>query len=268
MHRSMIAGQTALITGASSGIGKACAELFASIGVHVIITARRQDRLEKLTQELTDKYKIKCLPFQLDVQKKDAVEKLFDHLEKEKIDVDILVNNAGLALSTDKFQDGKTSDWEIMIDTNLKGLLYVTKAALKNMLKKDHGHIINIGSTAAHGHYISGNVYCATKHAVRAISKSLRLDLMGSSIRVSEIDPGMVHTEFSEVRWKDKERADKFYQNFTPLYAEDIADAVVYCATRPKHVNISEIVVFPQAQASLSDVYRKNQPVNDVFNPK
>jgi NADP-dependent 3-hydroxy acid dehydrogenase YdfG len=171
--------------------------------------------------------------------------------------VDILINNAGLALSSDKIQDGKISNWDTMIDTNIKGLLYVTKAALPFMLKKNQGHIINIGSVASHECYTSGNVYCATKYAVRAISKSLRMDLLGTAIRVSEVDPGAVETEFSEVRWNDKDKAKKLYQCFNPLVAEDIADAVIYCATRPLHVNVAELVVFPQAQASLTDIYRQ-----------
>lgn len=266
--QSLIVGQTAFITGASSGIGKACAELFASLGVNLVITARRLDRLSKLAEELSSQYSVKVLPVQLDVQKHKEVEAIFQRLEKEKIQIDILVNNAGLALSTDKMQDAKIENWDIMIDTNIKGLLYVTKAGLASMIKRNQGHIINIGSVAAHGCYIAGNVYSATKHAVRAISKSLRLDLMGTAIRVSEIDPGAVHTEFSEVRWKDKDRANKLYEGFTPLVAEDIADAVIYCATRPPHVNISELVVFSQAQASLTDIYREGASLKTPLDKK
>jgi 3-hydroxy acid dehydrogenase/malonic semialdehyde reductase len=268
MKKSPIAGQTAFITGASSGIGKACAEQFAALGVNLVITARRLDRIQRLAKDLESKHKIKVLPMQLDVQINEHVEAAFKHLEKEKIEIDILLNNAGLALTTDLMQDAKVSNWDVMIDTNLKGLLYVTKAALGTMTKRNHGHIINIGSVAAHGAYIAGNVYSATKHAVRAITKSLRLDLMGKAIRVSQVDPGAVHTEFSEVRWNDKERAEKFYSTFTPLTAEDIADAVIYCATRPAHVNIAEIIVYPQAQASLTDVYRPGQEIKNVFEPK
>ncbi|HEV7738372.1 MAG TPA: SDR family NAD(P)-dependent oxidoreductase, partial [Chlamydiales bacterium] len=195
----------------------------------------------------------------------NQVETVFNTLEKEHIEVDILVNNAGLALSTDKLQEGKVSNWDTMIDTNLKGLLYVTRAALTSMVKRNCGHIINIGSVAGHGCYPSGNVYCATKYAVRAISKSLRLDLFGTKIRVSQVDPGAVETEFSEVRWNDKEKAKKLYQGFTPLVAEDIADAVIYCATRPLHMNVAELIVFPQAQASLTDIYRQGDIAKDVF---
>jgi 3-hydroxy acid dehydrogenase/malonic semialdehyde reductase len=268
MQKFAITGQTAFITGASSGIGKACAELFASLGVNLVITARRMDRLNTISKELSSKYGIKCLAIQLDVQKNEEVERVFKYLEEKNIEVSILVNNAGLALSSDKMQEGQIKNWDTMIDTNIKGLLYVTKAALSSMMKRNQGHIINIGSVAAHGCYMSGNVYSATKHAVRAINKSLRLDLIGTAIRVSEIDPGAVQTEFSEVRWNDKEKAKKLYEGFTPLGAEDIADAVIYCATRPMHVNVAELVVFPQAQASLTDIYRAGQPIKDVFNQK
>jgi len=263
--KNLVKGRTVFITGASSGIGKACAEHFAKLGSRLIITARRLDRLNTTATELSAKYGIQCIPMQLDVRSHEQIEKTFTILAAEKIEIDILINNAGLALSSDKIQDGKLSDWETMFDTNVKGLLYVTKAALPFMLKKNHGHIINIGSVAGHGCYASGNVYCATKHAVRAISKSLRLDLSGTAIRVSEVDPGAVETEFSEVRWNDKEKAKKLYQGFTPLIAEDIADAVVYCATRPLHVNVAEIIVFPQAQASLTDIYRQGDTTKDVF---
>ena len=244
MNKSLIAGKTVFITGASSGIGKACAEQFASLGAHVVITARRFDRIQKIAEELSSKYGIKTIPIQLDVQKNNQVEAVFQDLEKKRIDIDILVNNAGLALSTDLIQEGKVRNWDVMIDTNLKGLLYVTRVFLTPMVKRNQGHIINIGSVAAHGCYISGNIYAATKHAVRAITQSLRLDLMGTAIRVSEVDPGAVLTEFSEIRWNDKEKASKFYEGFTPLTPDDIADAVMYCATRPPHVNVAELVVF------------------------
>ncbi len=264
-EKHLIKGQTVLITGASSGIGKASAEQFAELGCNLVITARRLDRLTTLANELSKKYGIDCLPIKLDIQNNKEVTKVFEQLEKKHIQVDILVNNAGLALSGDKMQDGKVENWDIMIDTNVKGLLYVTRAALPSMIRKNRGHIINIGSVSGHGCYIGGNVYCATKHAVRGISKALRLDLMGTSIRVSEIDPGAVETEFSEVRWNDKEKAKKFYQGFQPLVAEDIADAVIYCATRPPHVNIAELIVFPQAQASLTDIIRSGEAPKDLF---
>lgn len=259
MKHSLMKNQTVLITGASSGIGKACAEQFAALATTIVITGRRIDRLKTLAKQLTAEHKINIIPIQLDVRNHAQVEAAIQQLTKDKIEIDILVNNAGLALSTDKMQDAKVSNWDTMIDTNVKGLLYVTRAILPTMVKKNHGHIINIGSISGHSCYVSGNVYCATKHAVRAISKSLRLDLMGTAIRVSEIDPGAVETEFSEVRWNDKEKAKKIYEGFTPLVANDIADAVIYCATRPPHVNVAELVVYPQAQASITDIYREGQ---------
>lgn len=268
MKKSLITGKTVFITGASSGIGKACAEQFAAIGVNVVMTARRLDRIQKIAEELSSKYGIKAIPIQLDVQKNEQVEAVCKDLEQKKIEIDILVNNAGLGLTTDLMQDAKVTNWDIMIDTNVKGLLYVTRALLGSMVKKNQGHIINMGSVAGHGCYVGGNVYSATKHAVRAISKSLRLDLMGTEIRVSEIAPGAVQTEFSDVRWNDKERAKKLYEGFTPLVADDIADAVIYCATRPPHVNIAEIVIYPQAQASPTDIYRQGQPIKSVFDTK
>ena len=257
MKDSSIRGQTAFITGASSGIGRACAEQFASLGVNLVITARRIDRLKTVAKELSKKHRVKITSYQLDVQNNEQVENTFQQMADDGIEVDILINNAGLALSSDKIQDAKVSNWDIMIDTNIKGLLYVTRTAIPQMIKRNRGHIINIGSVAGHGCYVAGNVYCATKHAVRAISQSLRLDLSGTAIRVTEIDPGAVETEFSEVRWQDKERAEKFYQGFDPLIAEDIADAVAYCATRPQHVNIAELIIYPQAQASLTTIYRQ-----------
>lgn len=261
MKTYSIKGQTAFITGASSGIGKACAEYFAAEGANLVITARRLERLQHLAKELSEKYGISCMAKQVDVRNNEQVKSLFLELPS----IDILVNNAGLALTSDKIQDAQTDNWDIMIDTNIKGLLYVTRAALPGMIQQNRGHIINIGSTAGHGCYASGNVYCATKHAVRALSKSLRIDLMGTALRVSEVDPGAVETEFSEIRWKDKEKAKKFYQGFKPLVAEDIADAVLYCATRPPHVNIAELMVCPQAQGDIAQIYRAGEQVKSLF---
>lgn len=235
--------KTILITGATSGIGKACAEHFAKLGAKIIITGRRLMRLDALAQE------IGATPIQLDVRDREQVAKL-------DMPVDILINNAGLALASDKLQDGDPDKWETMIDTNVKGLLNVTKQILPGMIERNSGHIINIGSIAGHECYPTGNVYCATKHAVKALTRSMRLDLSGTAIRVSEVDPGAVETEFSIVRWKDEKRAKAFYQDFDPLIADDIADAVVYCATRPPHVNISELIVYPQAQAAAAMIHR------------
>lgn len=251
-----VQGQWVWVTGASSGIGKACAEQFAALGAHLVITARRFDRLQALAMELTSRHGIHCIPIQMDVREPDQVCAAYHTIQSDGIQVDILVNNAGLALASDRFQEGSIEHWDTMIDTNIKGVLYVTRTLLPAMIERNRGHIILIGSIAGHVCYKTGNVYCATKHAIRGISQSLRLDLMGTALRVSEVDPGAVETEFSEVRWDDKERASHFYQGFAPLVAEDIADAVIYCATRPPHVNISELVVLPQAQAPSTEIYR------------
>jgi 3-hydroxy acid dehydrogenase/malonic semialdehyde reductase len=267
MIQSSLAGKTVMVTGASSGIGKACAESFSSMGARVVIAARRLDRLTSLANELETLFGNHVIPFQMDVQNHAEVVAVFAELQKKNLAVDILVNNAGLALGTDLLQDAIVDNWEIMIDTNVKGLLYVTRECLKSMIERNVGHIINIGSVAGHVCYRTGNVYSATKHAVRAITQSLRLDLIGTALRVSEIAPGAVNTEFSEVRWNDRERAQKFYEGFDPLVAADIADAVIYCATRPPHVNISELVIYPQAQAA-TEIHRQGRPDNSAFEVK
>lgn len=253
----MVRQKNVFITGASSGIGQACAELFAKAGASLIIAARRKERLESLAHELSLKYSVSVRPIVLDVQKYEQVDNTICALKAAGDSIDILINNAGLALSIDRIQNADVGNWDTMIDTNIKGLLYVTRAVLPHMCERNSGHIINIGSIAGHECYPGGNIYSATKHAVRAISKSLRMDLLGYNIRVTEIDPGAVHTEFSEVRLKDKEKADKVYQGYQPLLAHDIADAALYAATRLPHVNVSEIVVHPQAQAAVTQVFRK-----------
>lgn len=268
MSKHSLAGQTAFITGASSGIGKACAEQFAQLGANLVIGARRTERLQKSAEELSARYGVAVTPIQLDVRSNEQVEKAFQQIKAQDIAIDILVNNAGLALTTDLMQDAKVANWDTMIDTNIKGLLYMTRACLPQMVAKNHGHIVNIGSVAGHGCYAAGNVYSATKHAVRAISKSLRIDLLGTAIRVSEIDPGAVYTEFSDVRWNDKERARKLYEGFSPLVADDIADAIVFCVTRPLHVNVAELIVYPQAQASMTDIHRPGQSAKSFLNPE
>lgn len=250
------------ITGASSGIGKACAEEFAKLNANIIITARRYDRIEKLANQLTEKYSINVLPIKLDVQDRQAVKDVIENLPSDWENIDILVNNAGLALSTDKVQDADIDNWDQMIDTNIKGLLYITRAIVPSMVKRNQGHIINIGSIAGYEYYPAGNVYSATKHAVKAISKSLLLDLLDTKIRVSAVNPGMVETEFSEVRWNDKERAKAFYEDVTPLEAENIADGVVFCATRPAHVNIADMMILPVDQASANHVNRSGKTKN------
>jgi len=247
-----------LITGASSGIGRSCAKAFAQQGARLILAARRHERLEDLASELDRKLGEDIFFLVFDVRDQPAVERAITELPAGWSDIDVLVNNAGLSRGLDKLYEGKLEDWEEMIDTNIKGLLYVSRAVLPGMVKRGQGHIINIGSIAGYEVYPGGNVYCATKFAVRALSKALRLDLNGTNIRVSEVSPGMVETEFSLVRFRgDKERAAKVYQGLTPLSPDDIADAVVYCASRPPHVNISEVMVMPTAQASATLVHRK-----------
>jgi 3-hydroxy acid dehydrogenase/malonic semialdehyde reductase len=246
------------ITGASAGIGRSCARAFAGEGARLIVAARRRNRLDELAAELKTSHGTSVRILELDVRHQSAVEKAVAALPTEWAEIDILVNNAGLSRGLDKLHEGKISDWEEMIDANIKGLLYVSRAVIPGMVKRGRGHIINIGSIAGHEVYPNGNVYCATKFAVRALSKGMRLDLVGTGLRVSNVDPGLVETEFSLVRFHgDGERARKVYQGYTPLSPGDIADAVVYCATRPPHVDISEIVVMPTDQASTMIINKK-----------
>jgi len=252
-------GKIVFITGASSGIGESTAQAFAALGAKIMMCARRGERLEKLAQTLEFEYGVAVHYFQLDVRDQPAVEKAVAGLAPEWRGIEILVNNAGLSRGLDKLPQGLLDDWEEMIDTNVKGLLNVSRAVIPGMIERGRGHIVNIGSIAGHEVYPGGNVYCATKFAVRALSKGLRLDLNGTPIRVSEVAPGMVETEFSLVRFHgDAERAGKVYQGLTPLAPDDVADAVVWCATRPLHVNVSELVVMPTAQASTTLVSRKS----------
>lgn len=246
------------ITGASSGIGKASAYYFAEQGCKLILSARRAERLQELAADITAKHNVAVHVLQLDVQQAEKVANTIADLPAEWATIDVLVNNAGLAVSSAKIQDADPANWDTMIDTNVKGLLYVTRAVIEGMVERNSGHIINIGSVAGHEYYPGGNIYCATKHAVKAICRTLRLDLLGTAIRVSEVAPGAVHTEFSEVRWQDKAKSDAFYDNFTPLQAEDIADAIVYCATRPLHVDVSSITVYPTVQASCNHLAGKD----------
>ncbi len=244
------------LTGASSGIGKACAEQFAALGARLIITARRVDRLTDLAETLKATYKIEVLAIELDIQDYAMINKVIDELPDNWKNIDTLVNNAGLALSSDPFQKLELSAIDTVIDTNVKGLLYMTRALLPGMIERNSGHVINIGSTAGHSYYAGGNVYCATKHAVKAVTHCLRIDLAGTPIRVSEIAPGAVKTEFSEVRWQDKARADAFYDKFTPLLPDDIARSVVFCAIQPPHVNVVEIMVMATEQNAPTMITR------------
>jgi len=246
------------VTGASSGIGESTARAFAVGGAKILMCARRGERIEKLAKALETEHKTAVHTFRLDVRDQAAVDKAVAGLPEAWRAIDILVNNAGLSRGLDKLPGGLVGDWEEMIDTNVKGLLYVTRAVLPGMIERGRGHVINIGSIAGLEVYPGGAVYCASKFAVRALTKGLRLDLNGTPIRVSEVAPGMVETEFSVVRFHgDAERARKVYQGLTPLGPDDIAEAVVWCASRPLHVNVSDVVIWPTAQASPTLVHRK-----------
>jgi serine 3-dehydrogenase len=246
------------ITGASSGIGKSCARAFAEQRARLILAARRLQKLEELAVEFKMKPGKDILLLKLDVRDQPAVERAVNGLPAEWAAINVLVNNAGLSRGLDKIHEGKFEDWEEMIDANIKGLLYVSRAVIPGMVQRGQGHVINIGSIAGYEVYPGGNVYCATKFAVRALSKGMRIDLNGTPIRVSEMVPGMVETEFSQVRFHgDKERAAKVYQGLTPLSPDDIADAIVFCATRPPHVNVEAMIVLPTAQASATIFHRK-----------
>jgi len=246
------------VTGASSGIGEAAARAFAAQGAKILMCARRLERIEKLAGALAQEHKVAARAFRLDVRDRTAVDKAMAALTEDWRAIEVLVNNAGLSRGLDKFPAGPVEDWEEMIDANVKGLLYVSRAVVPGMIERGRGHVINIGSIAGRETYPGGSVYCATKFAVKALSNVMRLDLNGTPLRVSEVAPGMVETEFSLVRFHgDTERAAKVYQGFTPLGPDDIADAVVWCATRPPHVNVSEVVVMPTAQASTTLTFRK-----------
>ncbi len=253
---SSLDNQIILITGASSGIGEACARLCAEQGARLILCARRVDRLAALAKELSQKKGKEHYILPLDVRDHEQVAQQLASLPEQWQSIDVLVNNAGLALDTLPLQQGIQAHWDTMIDTNIKGLLYVSRAIIPGMLARNRGHIVNLGSMAGHEYYPNGNVYSATKHAVRAISKSMRLDLLGSPLRVTEIAPGAVETEFSEIRWDDKQRAKEFYQDFEPLIAENIADAIVYCITRPQNMDVEQMVIMPTAQASANHLFR------------
>lgn len=251
-------GKIVFITGASSGIGEACAKEFAKIKANLILAARRKDRLNKLADELEKQYQIKVKCLEVDVRNFDDVQNKFDSLESSWKKVDILLNNAGLAKGLNKVYEGCLSDWDEMIDTNLKGLLNVTRVVSPQMVEKQSGHIINIGSTAGHEVYTYGNVYSATKFAVKSLTQSFRLDMLDKGIKVSSVDPGMVYTEFSKIRFSgDDQKAEQVYKGITPLSPYDVAEAVVFCATRPHNVNINEVILTPIQQASSTQVYRK-----------
>ncbi|HEX4375267.1 MAG TPA: SDR family NAD(P)-dependent oxidoreductase [Puia sp.] len=248
----------ALITGATSGFGKACAYKFAANNYDIIITGRRKEKLDELKTELEKEFGVKILSLVFDVQKREEVFSAVENIPADWQKIDVLINNAGLALGRDFFEDADIDDWETMLDTNVKGLLYVSKAVLPFMIKNKKGHIINMGSVAAKVAYEKGNVYCASKAAVETISETMRIDLLRHGIKVTAIHPGAAETEFSDVRFKgNKELAKKVYEGYEPLHAEDIADTIFYCATLPPHVCINDLVITCTAQADSIYFYKK-----------
>lgn len=249
--------KTVLITGASSGIGAACAMAFAAAGADLILAARREDRLRTMAESLGSTHDVNVRTYVLDVRSREAVATFVRNLDDDGIAINILINNAGLASGLATVQEGDIDDWEAMIDTNIKGLLYLTRAVVPGMVERGSGHVINIGSIAGHETYPNGAVYCATKHAVAAINRGLAIDTLGTGVRVSSVDPGLVNTEFSVVRFHgDQERAADVYKGLTPLSAKDVADAVLFCATRPPHANVREMILMPTDQAAAVHVHR------------
>lgn len=254
----ILRGKTTLITGASAGIGKSCAEVFAEAGSNLILTARRLEIIEELAKELSEKFQVSVFVTKLDVRDRDAVENAIKNVPENFAKIDILINNAGLARGLSRLHEGDIQDWEEMIDTNVKGLLYVSRAVIPGMVARGDGFVINIGSLAGHEVYPNGNVYCGTKHAVKAISKGMTIDLNASGVRVTNIDPGLVETEFSEVRFHgDKDKAASVYKGYDPLRGIDIAEIALFAATRAKHVNIQELLVTPTAQATATIIDKR-----------
>lgn len=258
---SRIKGKTVFVTGASAGIGKATARAFAALGANLILSARRRERLVDLKAELEKEHGVSVRIHGLDVRDRAAVEALVGSLAAEGVIPDVLVNNAGKALGLHLLHEGLVEDWEDMIDTNVKGLLYVSRAVIPLMVARNSGHVVNIGSIAGHQVYQKGAVYNASKFAVKALNDGMALDLLGTNVKVSSIDPGLVETEFSEVRFHgDKAKAETVYQGYDPLRAEDIADIVTFVVTRPAHVNILDLIVLPTAQRSAHMVHKETTP--------
>ena len=246
------------VTGATSGIGRATAEIFAANGYNLIITGRRKEKLEELGEELVSKYKIDLIALNFDVRSNEAVNKAFDSLPEDWRAIDILVNNAGLAVGLGPIQEGVIDDWERMIDTNIKGLLYVSRKVLPWLVERKQGHVFNIASIAGKETYLNGNVYCATKTAVDSLSRAMRMDMVPYGIKVTNVAPGAVETEFSIVRFKgDQQRADNVYKGYEPLTGKDIADTIYYVATMPDHVCINDLIITPKAQASASIFHKE-----------
>ena len=248
----------ALITGATAGIGEATAELFAREGYNLILTGRRTDRLDKLATHLNKKYNVEVATSSFDVSNRAEVVENLEGLPAKWKKVNVLINNAGLSQGLDPIDKGDMDDWDRMIDTNVKGLLYVTKVVSNWMITNGHGHIVNLGSIAGKEVYANGNVYCASKHAVDALNKAMRIDLLPHGIKVTAVHPGAVETEFSVVRFKgDEKRAKKVYEGFDALAAVDIAETIWFAVSRPAHVNINELIVMPTAQANAGTIFRK-----------
>lgn len=247
----------AFITGATAGIGKSTAEIFAKNGYNLIITGRRKDRLDSFSKQLKDIYNVEVLSLNFDVRNLKEVQEAVKSIPENWKKINVLVNNAGLAVGLNSIQDGVTDDWDRMIDTNIKGLLYMTRTLVPLMTANGFGHIVNLGSIAGKEVYANGNVYCATKHAVDALSKSMRIDLLPHHIKVTAIHPGMVETEFSIVRFKgDEEKAKNVYKGVQPLTPDDIAETIYWTASRPSHVNINDVIIMPTIQASATTVLR------------
>lgn len=249
--------KTVLITGATSGIGEASASILASNGFNLILTGRRLDRLKALKARLEDETPASVLTLHFDIRDRIATEEAFRSIPENWQQIDVLINNAGLAVGLSSIDNGDTDDWERMIDTNVKGLLYMTRIVSRGMIKRGEGHIVNISSIAGRETYPMGNVYCASKHAVQALTKGMRLDFLQYGIKVTSVCPGAVDTEFSLVRFKgDEQRARKVYEGFTPLFAQDVAETILFVVTRPRHVNIDDILVMPADQAYSRDFNR------------
>lgn len=251
-------GAVVLVTGASSGIGAACVEAFAAVGARVIMAARRERVLRRMVAQMEMRHRAETLPLVLDVRDAEGVEQALAGLPEGWRDIRVLVNNAGLARGLEPVHTNTPAQIDEMVDTNVKGALYVIRAVVPGMLERGEGHVINIGSTAGHAVYPGGTVYAATKHALGAVTQGLKMDLHGTPVRVSTVDPGLVETDFSLVRFEgDRKRADAVYRTTTPLTPADVADAVVYCASRPPHVNIAEVILMPTAQSSATMIHRK-----------
>lgn len=251
-------GKKVLITGASSGIGQACAESFATAGADLILCGRDAQRLQKLADSLTKTHYIKIHPLVFDITDLQAVENALSRLSGDWQDIDILVNNAGMALGYDKLYAGNLQEWDRVLDTNIKSVVYMTRLVVPNMLKCNQGQIINVGSISSRTTYTGGSVYCASKYAVRALTDTLRMDLHGTPIRVSLIDPGMVKTDFFDIRVHgDANKVDELFAGMIPLQAKDVADAILYCATRPAHVSIHELNIMPTDQTAAHMIHRR-----------